>query len=164
MFAIFRGDVLFEPIHLLILLFLEILVGEFLFKTIIDSDENIEEQEPSDESLKGYSLDEKSKRVLKHHISYTVVIPAIVFIFNLVPTNYGYFMNAEGVLERVENGIPQINNFIIVFILISRVCSALNLRCKNLNLWIKAAKIPQFVIMVTSVIAITVNPIVYSSS
>ena len=136
----------------MILLFVEILVGEFLFKTIIGSDENIEEYDSSDESLKGYSLDEKSKRILRHHINYSIVIPAIVFIFNLVPTDYGYYFNSEGLIGRVDNGIPQINNFIIVFILISRVCSALNLRCKSLNLWLKAVKMPQFIIMIISVI------------
>mmetsp|Transcript_22092 Transcript_22092/g.25393 ORF Transcript_22092/g.25393 Transcript_22092/m.25393 type:complete len:109 (+) Transcript_22092:121-447(+) len=107
---------------------IEILVGEFLFKTIIDTDETQNEQGSNEELLKGYSLDERSRKMLVHHICYTIIIPSIVFIFNMVPNNFGYYFSGEGVLDRVENGLPQINNFIVVFILISRICSALNLR------------------------------------
>ena len=74
-FALFRADVLFEPVHLLILLAVEIIVGEFLFRTISDSEDvNLELSRPEDE-FKGYSLDEKSRKVMIYNIFYTVAIP-----------------------------------------------------------------------------------------
>jgi magnesium-transporting ATPase (P-type) len=120
LFAFLRGDALFEPIHFLILLALEVVVGEFLFNTIKESDEVTFEQTEQDE-FKGYSLDEKSRKVMIYNICYSVIIPTFVFAFDFIPNEYGYFLNEEGIKHRYENGVPQINSFVFTFLLISRV-------------------------------------------
>lgn len=65
-FALFKANALFDPIHLLILLVLELAIGKFLFKTIKDNEDFSFEKTDSEET--GYSLDEKSRKIMIYHI------------------------------------------------------------------------------------------------
>jgi len=159
-FAVAKGDTLFEPVHFIIMLIIEMLVHEFLFKTIVDTDNVYGEQTDSDDMIKGYSLDEKSRKIMRYHIIYTVAVPSSVFIFNLIPSGFNYYMTSESLADRVENGIPSLNSFLFIFLIISRVCSVLNLRCKNVSSWISVAKKPQFLVLLSIISMVIILPYV----
>lgn len=124
-YGIVRGDTLFEPVHLLILLALEYTVCEFLFKVIVDSDEAANEQTDSDDLLKGYTLDEKSRKTMRYNIIYTVAVPSLIFILNLLPSPTYYFSPAQ--LQLRLDTLPAINSFTFLFVLLSRIFSTLSL-------------------------------------
>lgn len=128
LFAIVRGDTLFQPVHYLIMLTLETVLAEYLFKTIIDSDEIPNEQVEEEGMSKGYSLDEKTRNEMRYHIAYTVLIPIFIFLFNFMPSEAGYYYNPKQLEYRVENTIPQLQSFIFIFVLVSRMCAILSFR------------------------------------
>ena len=157
-FAIFKGDTLFEPIHYLILLGMETGISEFLFSTIVDSEEVANEQMDEDDLIKGYSLDEKSRKTMRYQIIYTVAVPSIIFILNLYSSEAGYFINSQIVEERANKGIPELNSFIFIFLVISRICCLLNFRCKNIQSWVAVIQKKEFLMIFSTVIGIILLP------
>ena len=151
-FALFKANALFDPTHLLILLVLELAIGKFLFKTIKDNEDFSFEKTDSEET--GYSLDEKSRKIMIYHIWYSIFVPSIIFVFDMIPSENGYSLQSEDIKNRIANGLPRIHTFIFIFLIISRVCSALNFRCKTLPAWLKVIKEIDFWILVASVLTI----------
>jgi hypothetical protein len=146
-FAVFRGDTLFEPVHFLIFLCIEIGISEFLYSTIVDSEEVANEQIDSDDLMKGYSLDEKSRKTMRYQTIYSVLVPSILFIFNLLPSEGTYFYNSEALQARVLSGVPEQNTFIFIFLLVSRLCCLLNFRCKNVATWASVIQKREFIVI-----------------
>jgi P-type Ca2+ transporter type 2C len=170
-FGLVRGDILFEPVHFLILLVIELVVSEFLFKSIVGLDENggqiendnmiraqhqspLESLEDTHSTIKTYSLDEKSRKIMRYHIMYTIIVPSSVVLFNLMPSPNGYYLSSEGLLARLTTGIPSLNSFLFLFFLISRLWSILNLRCHSPSTYSSTLKTPHFLSMACIVLAV----------
>ncbi|CAI2381776.1 unnamed protein product [Moneuplotes crassus] len=157
-FAICKGDTLFEPVHYMILLALEIGISEFLFTTIVESEEIANEQIDSEDLIKGYSLDEKSRKTMMYHIFYTVLVPIAVLVFNILSKGESYYIDKQVIDSRLQNGIPELNSFIFIFILISRLCCLLNFRCKSVQSWLAVIQRKEFLVIFFSILLVIFSP------
>ena len=95
---------------------------------------------------------------MRYQILYTVVVPAIFFIFNLFPTEDGYFLNEKILKTRMEKGLPPLNSFIFVFFVISRFCWLLNFRCKNIPAWMAVIQKKEFMVIFGSILTLIILP------
>jgi magnesium-transporting ATPase (P-type) len=128
MFAVIRGDALFAPVHFLVLLYTEIMIHEFLFRAVITV---------GDVSI-NYIDDEEwinlKSKTMMYHIIYTIAVPTFICLFNLFPGG-SYYLSVENVKLQKESGIPELNSFIFVFVLLARMFSVLSFRTKDTSSW-----------------------------
>lgn len=76
--------------------------------------------------MKGYTLDEKSRKTMRYNIIYTVTVPSLIFILNLFPNTPSYYFSTSTLQTRLDS-LPPTNSFIFLFLLLSRIFSTLNL-------------------------------------
>mmetsp|Transcript_5839 Transcript_5839/g.5007 ORF Transcript_5839/g.5007 Transcript_5839/m.5007 type:complete len:163 (+) Transcript_5839:2212-2700(+) len=95
---------------------------------------------------------------MRYQILYTVVVPSLILVMEYFTSNAHFYICAETIKSRTTLGLPELNSFIFIFILISRIGLLLNFRCKNAAAWGTVLKKKEFFVIFCFVMGLIILP------
>jgi hypothetical protein len=157
--ALCKGEILIKPANVICLLILELLASELIFNAIVQIQDSHHE---NGEAYQISFLSEASNKQLSFQAVYTVLVSTIIIILS----NYfqmhqgekmqtvisGFYLTPEKSISRVHNGQASLQSFLILFFIMSRVLTLIQMLRFKFTIIVKDKRFLQILGLVTIMI------------